>query len=258
MYKWHLSKTSYTSIAIPLLLWIVSFNAQATLSSYTVNGEDLVYSSESNVTWTKDGNLLGSMIANQGFEKVVNDILSVSPVITSTPNYSDNYTGSYTLTINNDFMSNGRVSWFGAMAFINYLNYIKFAGNDQWRLPTQATIILGTNSPSNGTTEGNEFSELFYTELNGSANSAFPSSTLFYNQQSFVYWSGTEFPSNASYAWYFNTTDGDLYITFKDTNFYAWAVNTGQITTVSETDSVAMLLAGLGVLSLITRRNKKV
>ena len=143
-----------TIIVITLALTVFSHHAQAALSSYSVNGKDLVYSSESNVTWTKDGNLLGSLFASQGFNTVVNAILAA------------NTSSSDNLSID-DFSSNGMATWFGAMAYVNYLNSIHYAGNNQWRLPTFSTQTAGFNTPSNGTVAGNELSELFYQELSG-------------------------------------------------------------------------------------------
>jgi hypothetical protein len=50
------------ALCIGVLFSITTLNVQAaSLSGYTVNGVDLVYSSNSNVTWTNDANLFKTM-----------------------------------------------------------------------------------------------------------------------------------------------------------------------------------------------------
>ena len=50
------------------LLLALAFNAQASLTSYNASGVDLVFSSVSDVTWTKDGNLLQTLGNTQGYQ----------------------------------------------------------------------------------------------------------------------------------------------------------------------------------------------
>lgn len=144
---------------------LAATQAQAALTGYTSNGVDVVYSSVSDVTWTKDANLLGTLFATQGFSTVVNNILAVSPTISNTPNgYSP--TGTYTLN-SVDFRSDGRTSRFGAKAFINYLNSTNYGGSTQWCLQTIAIQTRDTfyNIVGNGSIAGDEYSELYYQEL---------------------------------------------------------------------------------------------
>ncbi|MGD0958477.1 MAG: hypothetical protein ABSB19_01585 [Methylomonas sp.] len=47
--------TQKTLLATGLVLGLASFSAQATLTSETVNGQNLVYDSGINATWTQDG-----------------------------------------------------------------------------------------------------------------------------------------------------------------------------------------------------------
>ncbi|MDP8567576.1 Lcl domain-containing protein [Methylophilus aquaticus] len=75
----------------------LSFNAEAALTSYTgANGAGMVYSSVSNVTWTKDANLYKTL----------------------------------------NLTSNGHISLSTANAFISQLNASNYGGSQQWRLPT--------------------------------------------------------------------------------------------------------------------------
>lgn len=110
-------------IAVTLALSAFSLSAHATLTSYTVNGTDLVYSSVSDVTWTKDANLLSTWIGtssdndSNGTLDIIDAIIAASPTISNTPNFYDGYTGTYSLS-SSDFSSDGKVSWFGAMALL--------------------------------------------------------------------------------------------------------------------------------------------
>lgn len=192
-----------------LLVGILALNtlsAEATLTSYNSNGVDLVYSSVSNVTWIKDGNLLGGMIASYGFTSVVSNILTMSSRISNIPNYYSP-AGTYTLT-ERDFSSSGAASWFGAMAYVNYLNSIKYGGSNQWYLPTVINTSYNYNSPTNGTVPGDELQELFYSELGGTAFNPIPNTANFNNENSYYFWSGTEYLQKPASAWGFNNFYG--------------------------------------------------
>jgi len=264
---------------------LISINAQATLTSYNGSGADLVYSSASDVTWTKDGNLLGSMIANHGFDTVVNDILSASPTISSYPNYFSP-TGAYTLS-DADFSNTqlGKTTWFGAMAFANYLNSISYGGSTHWEIPTfsKPTYCFdsvggsncGYNVATNGTIRGDELPELFHQELNSNSfrdRNGFNVIDLglpfgiqdlenkFDNEMFDAYWSGSEYGlpnSDENYSsWYFLMSAGANGANYKNALLYAWAITPGQILTIPEPNSIAMLMAGLGLLGITLRRNK--
>lgn len=240
----------FRSFVVSVML-LAATQAQATLISYTANGEELVYSSVSNVTWTKDANLLSSMFASQGFNTVVNAIIAASPIITNTPNYASP-TGTYAIS-SSDFNSNGRATWFGAMAFINYLNNANYAGSNQWRLPTVATQDDGFNITSNGSKLGNEYSELFYQELTGVAGNSLPETMAFQNEQMNGYWNGTEYMQSPGTAWVFYMHLGEWDNRGKATQRYFWAVSPGHIATVPEPENLALFLAGLGLVAGVVR-----
>ncbi len=241
------------------ILAINSLGANAALNSYNSNGVDLVYSSVSDVTWTKDGNLLGSLFASKGFNTVVNAIITTSPTITNTPN-PFSLSGTYTLTTN-DFSSNGQVSWFGAMAYVNYLNSISYGGVNNWVLPTIANESFFYNSLGNGTAKGDEFAELFDRELNGSAFTQllFGRDYVppFDNWQFYAYWSGTEIATATVSAWYFDNSNGFQFSYLKPSLRYAWAISPGMLAAVPEPKSAAMLFVGLGLLSFVSLSRKR-
>jgi hypothetical protein len=263
-----------TSIAL------TSFQAQATLTSYNSNGVDLVYSSISGVTWTKDANLLGSMIAANGYDAVVNAIISITPTVTSLPSPMYAPTGHYTLS-QSDF-DGDMVTWYGAVAFVNYLNSIKFGGSIDWKLPTALTLgdigcvqvpgysDCGYDSvvQGNGKTPGNELAELYFNELgspprylNGTAGpiSGMPKTEIFDHEENFAYATGSEVSDNGNLVYNFDARTGRQLRFLKGDAYYTvWAITTGNISAVPEPENLAMLLAGLGLLSITTQRKLKV
>ena len=245
-------------LAAGLLFSLTTLNAEAALTRYTSVGENLVYNSVSDITWTADGNLLGTMISDQGYANVVNAIIAASPVITDTPNYYDGsygnydgdngrpYSGQYSLSAA-DFSSShlGLTTWFGAQGFVNYLNSIDYGGTKQWALPTARY-----DSFNQGV--GSELGQLFYNELGGTMENIMPNTINFINEQGLVYWSGTEaFPDS---VWAFDTWLGFQHDFGKPSTLAIWAVSPGQVSAVPIPGAVWLFGTGLvGLLSLKRR-----
>jgi hypothetical protein len=201
------------------------------LNPYAINGVNLVYSSVSNVTWTKDANLFKTMYGDN--PNLVNLITGL------TPNYNDPFWGNQVIsdggTIDDFDTATGRVTWWGGIAFTNYLNSINYGGSNQWRLPT-SNVIVGYNDT------GNELGQLFYSELGGTANNNIPNTAYFTNEQAYQYWSGTEYAPNPISAWYFSTFNGSQNLYDKFYGSYAWAVSPGQVTAAVAEPGVIWLL----------------
>lgn len=213
-----------------LLLGAASFNAQATLTSYIgADNVGLVHSSISNVTWTQDANLLGTLESTIGYTNAINAIIAATPI----------NSGSHTVSAS-DFSEGGKANWYGAIAFVNCLNIINYGGSNHWRLPTI-----------------NELGQLFYTELNGTVRGSTPNTPFFNNVQDYAYWSGMEYAQNPDEAWTFVTQRGFPYHYGKLNQNYAWAViNPGQVAAVPVAASVWLMGSGLlGLLGLKRTRS---
>jgi hypothetical protein len=229
-------KIKKTMLAAALSAGLFSAPGAHAALTLTLGGQG-VYDDHLNITWLRDANLAAS------------NTFGVSGI---------NANGSMTW--------NTAQSWIGAMNAANYLGY------SDWRLPTTLdTGTPGCNWAYSGTDCGynvtsSEMGHLYYTELGNlgyyNTSGAYqPGWGLthtgpFSNVQSYVYWSGTEYAPNTSSAWFFGTYNGFQSANGKDFNMYAWAVRPGQVAAVPEPETVAMLLAGLGMLSFTARRRR--
>lgn len=245
----------------------LSTQAEAALTPYTSAGQNVVYSSVSDVTWTGNANLLGTMINSQGFDTVVNAIIAASPIIYDKPNYYDGsynnydgdngrlFSGQYTVSASDFTRPNfarrqGQANWFGAKAFINYLNSINYAGSNQWALPTASVNI----NPAVG-----QFGELYYNELGGSAGSSIPDTSNFSNEQSSVYWLSNELMLSAlggyDSAYAYSTSDGSKGYNEKRSGRYIWAITPGNLTAVPLPGAFWLFSGGLlGLFGLKRQR----
>ncbi|MBA2659922.1 MAG: FxDxF family PEP-CTERM protein [Nitrosospira sp.] len=135
-----------------------------------------------------------------------------------------------------DYHTTGAMNWDAANTWASNLT---FANNGDWRLPSVS-----------------EMEHLFYHELGGSGGSNITTShnvyyNLFDNVQSQWYWTSDH--NNNSQAVAFGMFNGGTYLTSNTTGFYAMAVSS-----VPEPETYAMLLAGLGLVSLVARRRKQI
>ncbi|WP_347985934.1 hypothetical protein [Methylomonas sp. AM2-LC] len=252
-----------TLLAAGLVFGLASFSAQAALTSETVNGQNLVYDSGNNTTWTQDANLLGTWEGAYGstsYNNIVNAIIKASNgVIHDTPNTNFPYpdpTGTYTLTAA-DFGSGGTVDWWAGQALVHYLDTQNYGGSNQWALPTQPDQT-GSNNITNS-----QLGELYYNELHaleypaanfgilgtGALNDTSGSVGPFINAHTYTYWSGTEYVGYTSNAWDFVTVYGLQYSVYKNLQLYAWAVSPGQVNAVPVPGAV--WLFGSGMLALL-------
>ncbi|CAD6879690.1 hypothetical protein [Methylomonas albis] len=232
---------------LTLSLTLAFFN-QAT-AALTDNGNGLIYDSGLDITWTQDANLL---VTKGGINStVVNEILAANPHGVVDPYYLVNSpnTGVYTLSAA-DFHADGTATWWGAQAFVHYLNFTTYGGTDKWQLPA-STAISGFNS-------GSELGlgELFYNELGGIGGTPLATSGPFNNIQSGTYWTGTENHPPSSAAWYFRMSDGGQTFSSKTSSFFVWAVAPGNVSVSQVPVPSAIWLFGSGMLGLLRLKHR--
>lgn len=195
--------------------------AQAGLMSYTSAGVDLVYDDVRDLTWMRDANLFKTQ--SDADNTVVTQIITAVPTVTSG-------NGTHNLAAADFNTGNGRMNWYGAMAWAQWLGDIGYAGADDWRL-----FVADPSCGFSYNCTNNELGSLFYGPGGLSAYDSIladPPGILddyFSNMQSSAYWSGTEYAPVPNYAWYFYTGVGTQVSYDKDTQYYGWAVRPGQV-----------------------------
>jgi len=175
------------------------------------DGSALVYDSLNDATWTADANLFASQYS------AVNTIIEDAAGL---PSLKD-----YTLSTS-DFESSGLMSWYGAQAWVHYLNVINYGGSTHWSLPKSVTgeDIAGYpdgigSDPSPSTSQ---MATLFYLELGQVAGAAITTTNngpagydLFSNVQVdaySLYWGVTrDTYAVPGYVWSFNTNGGNQF-----------------------------------------------
>lgn len=139
----------------------------ANASLIAADGGLLVDDPEANLTWVADANLVATQAAASGnSEAFIQTIINDSGgVIHDTPNAYDTPAGSgvYNLSAGDLNVRTGAMSWFGAQAWVHYLNVTKYQGYSDWRLPTTVDNSASYNSPP--PQSSSEMAHLFYGEL---------------------------------------------------------------------------------------------
>ena len=273
---------SWAALTLAAVLTTTAPIAQAALTSYSPAGVDLVrlQNGPLDLTLTANGNLLGNFLASTPNKDALKDniIAATSGGIIADAGY-----GTWTLT-RTDFSDDGRTTYFGARAFINYLNSTSYGGTNQWRLPgVTDTGTAGCNFSYSGTDCGynvapdsSELARLYYSELNriakydeigisnlesgygifendGEQNSPGDLSPWFKSVRSDAYWLGRDDSSNLQKAWVFATSDGLQGSESKEEQGYVWAVTSGPVSAVPVPAPLWLLGSGLICLARLRR-----
>jgi hypothetical protein len=257
----------------------------ATAALYN-RGNGLIYDDVLNITWTQNANLFQTQATSNPnlVTEIINNVSTVN-IIGS----------SHTLT-NADFnTSNGAMSWFGAEAWITYLNIQNYEGHSNWRLPIVTPgsgnnlniynfQINGTgDSGYNITNPNSELSYMYHVNLrfksyfdvdgkyqsdfgifgNGTYNgidySNFGQNNvgLVKNLQADGYWYGNDYlPLSTNGFAFFANIGAQNAAAWGDNQFYAWAVLPGDVFAVPLPHTIWLFISGLGLLALKTRARK--
>ena len=280
-------KQTMKNLAAATVLSMAVMSAQAALTVPADNSL-VVYDSSLNVDWTKDFNLFETQANSYvgGSSAFVTAVINASGgVINDSPNSLDTVanSGVHNLTATDFNTSNGQMNWWGATAWVNYLNSTSYAGLTNWTLP-QITPVNGSafqpNVSFNGTTDrgfnnnavnatASQLAYLYYNELgnlalyntSGATQSGWglAHTAPFSNIQSGAYWFSPEYdggtltntPGNKQWAVLFMETNGAQGFGPKSAFYYSTAV-----AAVPEPETYAMMLIGLGLMGSIARRKK--
>ena len=172
---------------------------------------------------------------------------------------------NYAYTSEYDTALGGLMTWADANSWAATLIV---DGVDGWRLADTVQPDAGCDSQSVSMSfgyncTGSEMGNLFYNVLGGSAGDSLTTThnsnyNFFSNIQpisSFSYWSATGYAPDAEKAWGFSTDDGIQAIGDKSYYFYAWAVQSGDVSAVPV--PAAVWLFGSGLLGLIGVAKRK-
>jgi hypothetical protein len=166
------------------------------------------------------------------------------------------------------------MNWQDANAWAAQLN---IGGVSGWRLPGVVdTSTVGCNFTTDGTdcgynvdTATGEMANLYYNVLgnlggfdtngNEQPDEGLKNTGPFSNIQSSYYWTGANYENDltGNSAWDFWMSDGLKNLTTKNTNLYAWAVQSGDVGTSAVPLPAAVWLFGSGLLGLIGVAKRK-
>ncbi|NJD08451.1 MAG: DUF1566 domain-containing protein [Methylococcaceae bacterium] len=198
------------------------------------------------VLWLRDANLFftksGSGLHPETATNLVNDIIEAVPEVLDGQ-------VAHQITSSDFNTSNGQMSWWGAQAWVGYLNSIHYKGFDNWRLPILRPVngtAFNYTFSCDGTTDygknntalnskASELGHVFYKELGNLSDldtACVPRQTgygvtnsgPFRNLESGLYWTGTDFELYFENAWHFHTDNGGQGNDYKGVQFYVWPV----------------------------------
>jgi hypothetical protein len=214
--------------AATLVLALLASTSRAALVDV---GNGLINHPAANLTWVADANLFRTMAAA--------DATLVTQVITAWtdgPISTLAGDGTFHTIVAADFdAATGRMNWYGARAWVNYLKVTHYKGYSDWRLPEVGTSSLQTDCipcvPGNGfAVNSSEWWRMFFEELGGTAHVPIASSNngsnvLFQNIEGDAFWGNAQ---NGTVTALFRDGGEQVRDQTNVVGYRAWAVRDGQ------------------------------
>jgi hypothetical protein len=155
--------------AATLVLALLASTSRAQLVDV---GNGLINHPAANLSWVADPNLFQAMLAA--------DTLLVTKIVSAwtdgpIPTLAGDGT-THTIVAADFNATTGRMNWYGARAWINYLKVTHYKGYSDWRLPRVGTASLQTGGcvacvPADGfAVNSSEWWRLYFEELGGTAH----------------------------------------------------------------------------------------
>lgn len=210
--------------------------SQSATASLTDTGDGRISDDDLGIDWVKDGNLFATQL--QADPAIVQAIVALTPTVHNPDDHTDHNLSASDFITDSASADFGKMSWFGAMAWINWLNNTQYLSYADWRLPAVRPQNGAGFSVDAGACSGNndlgynmtgiesELPHLYYDELGNLAiyekttgdcpfdprpQYGLINSSPFTNLQSGIYWTQTDFPEKAGIpagVFIFDTTEG--------------------------------------------------
>ncbi len=216
-------------LAATLVLGLLASTSRAQLVDV---GNGLINHPDANLTWVADANLFRTMaIADAALVTKVVEAWTDGTI----PTLAGDGT-THTIVAADFDAANGRMNWYGARAWVNYLKVTHYKGYTDWRLPEVGTASLQAGGcvvcvPGNGfAVDSSEWWRLFFEELGGTANVPIASSNngnnaLFQNIEGDAFWGNAQ---NGTTTALFRDGGEQISDLTTTVGFRAWAVRVGQ------------------------------
>jgi hypothetical protein len=195
-------------------------------------GNGLINHPAANLTWVADANLFLTMATADA--TLVTQVLAAwtdGPI----PTLAGDGT-THTIVAADFNAATGKMNWYGARAWVNYLKVTHYKGYSDWRLPEVGTASLQTGGclicvPGDGfAVNSSEWWRLFFEELGGTAHVPIATSNngsyaFFQNIEGDAFWGNARNGTDTALF-----RDGGEQIRDQSNNvgFRAWAVRDGQ------------------------------
>jgi hypothetical protein len=221
---------SKSRFAATLVLVLLASTSRAALVDV---GNGLINHPAANLTWVADANLFLTMATA--------DATLVTKVVAAwtdgpIPTLAGDGT-THTIVAADFNAATGRMNWYGARAWANYLRVTHYKGYSDWRLPEVGTASLQTGGcttcvPGDGgfAVSSSEWWRLYFEELGGTAHVPIATSNngsyaLFQNIEGDAFWG---IARNGTSAALFRDGGEQIRDLTNNVGFRAWAVRDGQ------------------------------